>query len=77
MVNGPEFFCLDPAGNILVTDYYNNNVTILSPSGQLIHAIGKRGYEKGSLHSPYDICISQPGTIFVVSGNVHFCLQSF
>ena len=39
MVSCPCFFCLDPAGNILITDRNRSSIKILSPSGQLIHKI--------------------------------------
>ena len=77
MVYNPQFFCLDPAGNILITDYYRYNIKILSPSGQLMHTIGKRGHGRGELFIPYGVCLSQTGTIFVVSHSNNFCLQSF
>ena len=77
MVYVPQFFCLDPAGNILITDYYRDNIKILSPSGQLMHTIGKEGHGRGELFYPYGIFLSQTGTIFVVSDNVNFSLQSF
>ena len=77
MVYDPYFFCLDPAGNILITDYYRHNIKILSPSGQLMHTIGKEGHGRGELYRPYGICLSQTGTIFVVSINNNFGLQSF
>ena len=77
MVYSPQFFCLDPAGNILITDYYRHNIKILSPSGQLMHTIGKEGHRRGELSYPYGICLSQTGTISVVSHSGNFCLQSF
>ena len=77
MVYSPYFFCLDPAGNILITDYNRHNIKILSPSGQLMHTIGKEGHGRGELLCPEGICLSQTGTIFVVSDNYNFCLQSF
>ena len=77
MVYNPRFFCLDPAGNILITDLFRNNIKILSPSGQLMHTIGKEGHGKGELFYPYGICLSQTGTIFVISDNYDFGLQSF
>ena len=77
MVYNPDFFCLDPAGNILITDYYRHNIKILSPSGQLMHTIGKEGHGRGELLFPYGICLSQTGTIFVVSLGDNFGLQSF
>ena len=77
MVYSPRFFCLDPAGNILITDWNRHSIKILSPSGQLIHEIGKRGHGRGELFYPYGICLSQTGNIFVVSDNSNFSLQSF
>ncbi|KAI6655464.1 hypothetical protein LOD99_11402 [Oopsacas minuta] len=65
MVCNPFFFCLDPAGNILISDYSHEEIKILSPSGELIHTI--RGVGQGSF--PYGICISQLGIIFIVSNN--------
>ena len=71
------FFCLDTAGNILITDCLCHNIMILSPSGELMHVIGKEGHKRGELCYPYGICLSQTGTIFVVSQNGNFGLQSF
>ena len=77
MVSDPWFFCMDPAGNILITDYIRDSIKILSPSGQLIHEIGEAGYGRGELYRPYGICLSETRTIFVVSQNSNFGLQSF
>ena len=77
MVYSPQFFCLDPAGNILITDYYRHNIKILSPSGQLMHTIGKEGHGRGDLFCPCGICLSLTGTIFVLSRSDNFRLQSF
>ena len=41
MVYSPRFFCLDTAGNILITDFMRHDVKILSPSGHLIHREGR------------------------------------
>ena len=77
MVYKPFFFCLDTAGNILVTDKERIDVKILSPSGHLIHEIGKGGHGRGELFYPHGICVSELGTIFVISWNRNFTLQSF
>ena len=77
MVSRSDFFCLDTAGNILISDCYRHNIKILSPSGQPIHVIGKAGHERGELYSPSGICLSQTGNIFVLSSNKNFRLQSF
>ena len=73
----PSFFCLDVAGNILITDTYHHDVKILSPSGHLIHEIGKEGHGRGEFVYPYGICVSEPGIVFVLSWNMNFGLQSF
>ena len=77
MVCNPQFFCLDTTGNILITDYRRHDVKILSPSGHLIHVIGKEGHGRGEFYYPYGICVLELGTIFVVSFNGNFALQSF
>ena len=77
IVYQPYFFCLDTAGNILITDKWRNDVKIFSPSGHLIHKIGKEGQGRGEFSYPYGICVSELGTIFVVSWNGNFVLQSF
>ena len=77
MVDNPCFFCLDPGGNILITDCSRHNIKILSPSEQLMHTIGKEGHGRGELYCPWGICLSQTGTIFVVSWSENFGLQSF
>ena len=77
MVYKPYFFCLDTAGNILITDTPRDDVKILSPSGHLIHEIGKEGHGRGEFSYPYGICVSELGTIFVISWNRNFALQSF
>ncbi|KAI6659245.1 PEP-CTERM domain protein [Oopsacas minuta] len=62
------YFCLDQAGNILMSDYYRQNIRILSPSGELTHTII-------CCERPTGICISEIGTLFVLSYNS--ILQSF
>ena len=41
IVYSPWFFCLDTAGNILITDNLRHSIKIFSPSGQLIHTVGR------------------------------------
>ena len=77
MVYSPWFSCLDTAGSILISDYKRHSIKILSPSGQLIHDVGKEGHERGELYCPIGICLSETGNIFVISHNSNFSLQSF
>ena len=82
MVCEPDFFCLDTAGNILITDTGlvekgRSDVKILSPSGHRIHKLGKKGHGRGEFVFPHGICVSELGIIFIVSLNYNFALQSF
>ena len=77
IVRTPLFFCLDTVGNILITDFRRHNIKILSPTGQLIHTIGKEGHGKGEMFVPLGICSSQLGNVLVLSSNRNFCLQYF
>ncbi|KAI6655960.1 hypothetical protein LOD99_1694 [Oopsacas minuta] len=63
----PMYFCLDPAGNILCSDYYRNIIKIFSPSGELIHIVGNIAGRRKGCNIPCGICISTLGTIFVVA----------
>ena len=76
-VEYPYFFCLDPAENIIISDTNRHAIKIFSKSGQRIHTIGKEGNGKGEFIEPYGICISQLGTIFVVSENPNYSMQCF
>ena len=77
LVHNPYFFCLDPAGNIIISDHGNNATKIVSQSEQLIHTIGREGNGRGEFIYPYGICISKLGIIFVISNNSNFSIQSF
>ena len=73
MVYRPRFFCLDTA-DILITNIERHNVKILSPSGHLIHMVGKEGDGRGEFEYQFGICLSELGTISVVSWNCNFTI---
>ena len=75
LVYQPTFFCLDLAGNIIISDRGNHRIKIVSQSEQLIQTIGREGEGIGEFMYPYGICISKLGTIFVVSHNTNFSIQ--
>ena len=77
LVHQPTFFCLDLAGNIIISDRGNHRIKIFSQSEQLIHTIGREGEGIGVFMYPYGICISKLGTIFVLSHNPYFSIQCF
>ena len=81
---GPEylvydamFLCMDPAGKIIVSDWGNHSIKIISKHGHLMHTIGREGNGTGELRYPYGISVSNSGIIFVVSGNDNFSIQCF
>ena len=73
----PEFLCMDLAGNIIISDYRNNSIKIISKSGHLKHTIGKEGNGIGEFVGPFGISVSKSGVIFVVSHNDNFSIQCF
>ena len=77
LVYKPEFLCMDPAGNIIVSDWGNHSIKIISKHGHLMHTIGKEGHGIGELMHPFGICVSKSGIIFVVSFNINFSIQCF
>ena len=77
IVNHAIFFCLDNAGNIVISDWLDHNIKILSPTGQLVKKVGRVGNRRGELYHPHGIDVSESGKIYVLSNNLHFYLQSF
>ena len=73
----PSFLCMDPAGNIIVSDKGNHSIKILSKHGHLMHTIGRLGDGIGELICPCGISVSKSGIIFVVSWNANFSIQCF
>ena len=77
LVSSPFFLCMDPAGNLIISDWGNDSIKIISKSGHLIHTIGKYGHGIGELWCLHGISVSKSGVIFVVSDNANFSIQCF
>ena len=77
LVHIPFFLCMDPAGNIIVSDLGNHSIKIISKYGHLMHTIGREGHGIGELMHPIGISVSKSGIIFVVSLNANFSIQCF
>ena len=67
IVYHPCFFCLDKDGNFIISDHAQNQIKIVSSSGELIHSIGSTMYPQG-------VAISETGTIYLVS---EYVLQAY
>ena len=77
LVTIPSFLCMDIAGNLIISDWDNDSIKIISKSGHLIHTIGKKGHGIGEFAFPHGISVSKSGVIFVVSDNANFSIQCF
>ena len=77
LVSKPFFLCMDPAGNIIISDWGKHSIKIISKHGYLMHTLGREGDEIGELVDPLGISVSKSGIIFVVSGNANFSIQCF
>ena len=77
LVYEPYFLCMDPTGNIILSDSGTHSIKIISKHGHLMHTIGKEGDGTGELRHPYGFSLSKSGIIFVVSGNANFSIQCF
>ena len=76
-VCNPQCFCLDLAGNFVISDRDHDCIKIFTQSGEFIHSIGRKGSKKGEFIYPRGIAISRSGVIFVVSYNPDYSLQCF
>ena len=77
LVHTPQFLCMDLAGNLIISNWDNDSIKIISKSGHLIHTIGKKGHRIGEFVRPFGISASKSGVIFVVSDNANFSIQCF
>ena len=68
----PYFFCLDHLNNFALSDHRSHSIRVFSPEGNLLHTIGREGYEQGMLYLPRGIAISPNGRIVCVSSNKNY-----
>ena len=76
-VTNPFCFTIDHVGNNLFSDSGSGCIVISSPSGQLLHMLGKRGMEEGELESPMGIGVNSHHQVVVVSRREKHGIQIF
>ena len=76
-VSYPSFFCLDSAGNIIISDHSSDTILIFTKEGNFITTIGEEGHQVGMLHYPTRIALTKELNLVVVSNNENFGLQIF
>ena len=72
-----RFFCLDRNQNLLITDWWNGEVRILSKEGTDLHTIGELGDEVGMFVAPKGIVLTKNLKLIIVSDNDNYGLQIY
>ena len=74
----PEFFCLDPLNNFVLSDFKSHTIRVFSSEGNLLHMMEEReGYQLGMLYQSVGVAITPNGRIVCASENVNYGLQIF
>lgn len=63
--NRPMGITIDAAGNLYTTDYFNNNVRKITPSGLVTTIAGNSSDYSSRLYHPKAITVSPNGTLFI------------
>ena len=71
----PNFFCLDPLNNFVLSDFKSHSIRVFSPEGNLLHTIGREGHQQGMFSAPEGVAITPNGRLVCVSDNVNYGLQ--
>ena len=73
----PDYFCLDAAENIIISDYSAHRVQIFSKEGNLIKTMGEEGQHPGMFYHPAGLALTKELKLVVVSHNNNFTFQTF
>ena len=75
-IGDARFFCLDRNQNLLISDWWNNEVRIFSKEGTHLHTIRELG-EVGMFYYPNGIVLAKNLKLIIVSMNTNYKLQIF
>ena len=73
----PNFFCLDPLNNFVISIFKSHSIRIFSSEGNLLHTIGRKGDQPGMFFKPTGVAVTPNRRLVCVSGNVSYGLQIF
>ena len=71
----PEFFCLDPLNNFVLSDWKSHSIRVFSPEGNLLHTIGRERHKQGMFYYPRGVAVTPNGRLVCVSWNENYGLQ--
>ena len=63
----PQFFCLDPFNNFVISSNRSHSIRVFSPEGNLLHTIGREGHQPGKFPKLDGLTITPNGRFCVVS----------
>ena len=73
----PNFFCLDPLNNFVLSDLFSHSIRVFSPEGNLLHTIGRYGQHQGMFIFPRGAAVIPNGRLVCMSNSVNYGLQIF
>ena len=76
-VYDPDFFCLDKAENIIISDDSSHRIKIFTKEGNLLTTIGEKGHQAGMFIRPHGLALTKELNLVVISFNENFRLQIF
>ena len=77
LIGSAFFFCLDKKQNLLICDWENKQVRIVSKEGTHLHSIGLPGHEAGMFYSPRGIVLTNNLKLVIVSESDNCSLQIY
>ena len=76
-VSYPFFFCFDPLNNFVISDFEYHSIRVFSPECNLLHTIGREGYQPGMFYYPTGVVVTPNRRLVCVSWNENYGLQIF
>jgi hypothetical protein len=70
---GPAAITLDPAGNVYVLDFSDNNIKCFDPAGKFLRLIGRKGQGPGEFNMPVAMAFANDRLIVWDMGNDRLC----
>ena len=70
-VDGPWGVAINQRGEVVVTEWDGDCVSVFSPSGEKLRSFGKHGSGQGEFQVPCGVAVDGEGNILVVDGNNH------